>query len=109
MHVMRVVQQIETGLSDLSKETFKSPKQNIQQMAYQTLVRPHLEYASAKPMWDPHTKENAHKIEMVQRLQPGRPQTIMPERLALLHGCTSWAGKHLKRDDQWSVSVSFIM
>ena len=67
MHVTRVVQQMETGLSDLSKETFKSPKQNIQQMAYQTLVRPQLEYTSAKPMWDPHTKENAHKIEMVQR------------------------------------------
>ena len=41
----------------------KSPK--VREMAYQTHVRPQLEYASA--MWDPHTKENAHKIEMVQR------------------------------------------
>ena len=33
-------------------------------MAYQTLVHPQLEYASA--VWEPHTKKT-HKIEMVQR------------------------------------------
>ena len=40
----------------------KSPK--VIEMAYQTIVRPQLEYASA--IWDPHTKENAHKIEMAR-------------------------------------------
>ena len=34
-------------------------------MAYTTYIRPTVEYAS--PVWDPHTKRNTNKIEMVQR------------------------------------------
>ena len=32
---------------------------------YNTIVRPHLEYSSS--VWDPHTREKIHAIEMVQR------------------------------------------
>jgi hypothetical protein len=40
-----------------------SPK--IKTLAYFSLVRPTLEYSSS--VWDPYTKENINKIEMVQR------------------------------------------
>ena len=39
--------------------------QNIKATAYKALVRPHLEYCSS--VWDPHTKDLKHKLEMVQR------------------------------------------
>ena len=34
-------------------------------VAYQALVRPHLEYSA--PAWDPHTVKNTKKLEQVQR------------------------------------------
>ena len=47
------------------KGNIKTKSPQIREMAYQSLVRPQLEYASA--VWDPHTKDKAHKVEMVQR------------------------------------------
>ena len=64
-HVTRVAANGNRSLGFIKRNVkTKSPK--VREMAYQILVRPQLEYASAI-IWDPRTKENAHKQEMVQR------------------------------------------
>ncbi|MCG8046380.1 MAG: hypothetical protein JAY66_11960 [Candidatus Thiodiazotropha taylori] len=47
------------------KRNVKTKNQDIKTLAYNTLVRPQVEYASA--VWSPYTKENINKIEMLQR------------------------------------------
>ena len=37
----------------------------LKSFAYNSLVRPHLEYAV--PVWDPYTKKNIDKLKMIQR------------------------------------------
>ena len=63
-HVTRVAANGNGSLGFI-KRNIKTKSPKAREMTYQTPVRPQLEYASA--IWDPHTKENAHKIEMVQR------------------------------------------
>ena len=47
------------------KRNIQTKNKDIRTMAYNTLVRPQVEYASA--VCSPHTKENNKKIEFVQR------------------------------------------
>ena len=49
----------------LLRRNLKTASQTLKTQAYQSLVRPHLEYAAT--VWSPHTAENANKLEMVQR------------------------------------------
>ena len=49
----------------LLRRNLRIPSQTIKTHAYQSLVRPHLEYASTA--WDPHTQNNIHKLDMIQR------------------------------------------
>ena len=47
------------------KRNIKTKLPEVRETAYNTLVRPKLEYAS--PIWDPHTKDKISQIEKVQR------------------------------------------
>ena len=47
------------------KRNVKTRNEAVKKLAYKTLVRPQVEYVSS--VWNPHTKQNISKIEMVQR------------------------------------------
>ena len=53
------------SILDLLRRNLRIPSHTIKTHAYQSLVRPHLEYAST--VWDPHIQKNIHKLDMVQR------------------------------------------
>ena len=47
------------------KRNVKTRNEAVKELAYKTLVRPQVEYASS--VWSPHTDKNIKKIEMIQR------------------------------------------
>ena len=47
------------------RRNIKSKNQKVRETAYNTLVRPQLEYAA--PIWDPYTKEKTLQLEKIQR------------------------------------------
>ena len=49
----------------LLRRNLRIPSQTIKTHAYQSLMRPHLEYAST--VWDPHTHKNIYKLDIIQR------------------------------------------
>lgn len=54
-----------TKLLDLCRRNLHMCTRDIKESAYKSIVRPHLDYASAA--WSPHTSKNINKIEAVQR------------------------------------------
>ena len=63
-HVENIAYKANRSLGFLQRN-LRINSSNLKSLAYKTLVRPLLEYSSAA--WDPFTKENVKKLEMVQR------------------------------------------
>ena len=63
-HVDRVATNANRSLGFI-RRNIKTRSPKVREMAYQTQIRPHLEYVLA--VWDPHTKEKLPKTEIVQR------------------------------------------
>ena len=63
-HINKTAQRANTTSAFLHRNIRTCPRKT-KHLAYTTLVRPILEYASI--IWDPHTASNIHKLETVQR------------------------------------------
>ena len=63
-HINNITSTANKTLGFVKRNVFTKNK-DIKTRAYNSLVRPQVEYASA--VWSPYTKENINKIEKVQR------------------------------------------
>ena len=63
-HINKTAQRANTTSAFLHRNIHTCPRKT-KHLAYTTLVRPILEYASI--IWDPHTASNIHKLGTVQR------------------------------------------
>lgn len=63
-HITRITTNANKSLGFI-KRNISTNNQKVKELAYKTLVRPQVEYAST--VWNPYTKTNIHKVEMVQR------------------------------------------
>lgn len=86
-HISKVTSKANKSLGFIRRNLNKCPR-DIKEQAYKTLIRPHLEYASA--VWDPYRKTHIEEIEKVQRRaarfvtsnysrEPGTVTTIIQE------------------------------
>ena len=63
-HVNNITKKVNSTLAFLRRNIRNCP-QRAQTQAYNTFIRPSLEYAST--VWNPHTQANINKVESIQR------------------------------------------
>ena len=63
-HIDKITKKANRSLSFL-KRNIKTKNKNVKTLAYNSLIRPHLEYSCQ--VWDPHTENDINKLESVQR------------------------------------------
>ena len=78
------------------KRNVKTKNASVKELAYKTLVRPQVEYAST--IWSPHTKQNTQKIEMVQRRAARWSITTTPHMTVSRQCLITLVGDPLKTD-----------
>ena len=85
IHINNAVSKANKVLA-VTRRTFECMNDDIFNMIFKGLVRPHLEYAA--PVWSPHLNKHKELLENVQRratkLVPGLSQLPYPERLRKL-------------------------
>jgi len=64
IHINNVCARATRTLNCIRRNIYKCPPDS-KSLAFNSLVKPHLEYASGA--WDPHTAKNVNSLEMVQR------------------------------------------
>ena len=62
-HIDKITKKANRSLSFL-KRNIKTKNKYVKTLAYNSLVRPHLEYSCQ--VWDPHTENDINKLELVQ-------------------------------------------
>jgi len=63
-HINRITSQANRSLGFI-KRNITTKNKKVRELAYKSLVRPQVEYAST--IWSPYTKSKIHQVEMVQR------------------------------------------
>ena len=63
-HINNISAKANRTIGFLRRNIHSCPKE-VKAAAYTTLVRPSIEYASS--VWDPHTRNNIHQLEAIQR------------------------------------------
>ncbi|XP_072019123.1 uncharacterized protein [Amphiura filiformis] len=64
LHIDNTVKKANSVMGLVKRNLYAAPKET-KILAYQSIVRPTLEYAAS--IWDPHTQKNITKLEKVQR------------------------------------------
>ena len=70
-----------TNQLNFIKRNLSKCSTDVKSMAYTTIVRPHLEFASAA--WDPYTKTNVIQIEAVQRRAARSDNIIVNNKITI--------------------------
>ena len=94
-HINTMVKKANSVLGFL-RRNLRVSNEHTKEAAYKTLVRPHLEYCCT--VWNPHTKDLKHRVEMVQR----RAARFTTRRYRNTNSVsemlwTTWAGRPWKR------------